>query len=207
MIPSLVFAGDQAGRAGHCVNQRRIRGQCTRCSGDLSFSQEHRSSASSCLYFRWYHANSPCFVLLKWYLYQSMLRHIVVSLFVLTCAYGKKFGQNRSAESELFWRGRTVWEFPFLIPFRELRSLVFPPIQLRAIHLCRICPQSCDCRLHSEVRWLLWVVCFQISQCIRFFVSLDSHVAWGPAYAHVPDTHCLLTTEEGPLRGRGCITA
>ena len=34
-MPSLVWAGGQAGRTGHCENQRRLRGQCTKWSGDL----------------------------------------------------------------------------------------------------------------------------------------------------------------------------
>ena len=60
MIPSSVLVGGHAGRAGHCKNQRRIRGQCIRWSGDLSFPQEHRRTALSWLYFQWYHANSSC---------------------------------------------------------------------------------------------------------------------------------------------------
>ena len=53
----------------------------------------------------------------------------------------------------------------------------------------------------------MWVVCFQISLPIGFLVSYDSHVSRGPAYMYVPDTLCLLATEEGPLGGRGSITA
>ena len=53
----------------------------------------------------------------------------------------------------------------------------------------------------------MWVIYFQISQPIGYFLSFDSHVAWRPAYAYVPDTHCLPAAKKSPLRGSGCITA